>query len=101
MSEGGNKGRRWLGAAPGDAGLNEFYLLQRQATYRLTSRGLDCVQRGGRDDADGEFADAAPEVVSRDDYGFHLWHLGELEHRVVVEVRLGDAAVVDGDLAVE
>src|SRR5258706_10872145 len=93
--------RCWLGAAPGDAELNELLVLQRQAADGFAGRGLDCVENGGRDDADGGFADAAPEVVGRDEDGFHFWHFGELEHCVVVEVRLGDAAVVDGDFAVE
>jgi len=42
-----------------------------------------------------------PEVVGRDEDGLDFRHVGETQGRVVVEVGLSDAAVLDGDLAIE
>src|SRR5258706_13318563 len=62
--------RRWLGAAPGDAELNELLVLQRQAAGGFAGRGLDCVENGGRAAADGGFAPPRPKGRGRGGGGF-------------------------------
>ena len=50
---------------------------------------------------DARLADAAPEAAGRHEHGLDLRHRGEPRQRVVVEIALHDAAVLDGDLVVQ
>src|SRR5262249_6982748 len=61
---------------------------------------MDRVQYRASHDADGRLAYAAPEIEGRGDHGLDLRHFCEPQHRIVVEVELGDASFLDRAFAI-
>src|SRR5690348_1388575 len=80
---------------------SEPVVLERQRADALAGRGKDRVAHGGRDRGLAGLADAAPETAARREHRLDLRHLAQAHHPVVVEVRLLDASVADGDLTPE
>src|SRR5260370_26863707 len=76
-------------------------IAQRHRTDTLARCREVGVEHGRRRDADGRLADAPPKTAARHDDRFHLRHLGNPHRIVVVEIRLLDAAVLDGASAIE
>src|ERR1700691_5594201 len=85
--------RRWSDC------LAQNMVLDRQRTDALAGGGEDRVAQSRRKRRYRRLTDAAPEIAARHNHGLDPWRVGHAQHLVVVEVRLLDAAVLDGDLA--
>ncbi len=59
------------------APLDELDVLQRQAAHRLAGRGEHGIEDRRRHHGNRRLADAAPEVVGRDDHRLDLRHFGQ------------------------
>ena len=75
--------------------------VDRQPPQRDAGRGIDRVAQRRRSRGDAGLADAAGRLAALDDVNLDLRRLVDAQHAVVVEVGLLDAALVDGDLAIE
>src|SRR5262249_52235808 len=74
--------------------------LQRQLPQPLARSGEKSVGRRGRDRRNSRLADSAGLLVARNDVDFDFWRLAHAQHRIVVEIRLLDAAVLERELPV-
>src|SRR5260370_37515669 len=74
---------------------------QRERPNALAGRGEDGVEHGGRGHENRRLAHTAPESTRRHDDRLDLRHLVDAHRVVAVEVRLFDAAILNGALLVE
>src|SRR5262249_56481510 len=70
-----------------------------QGADAFAGGGEDRVAQRWRKRRDRRFARAAPEIAARRQQGLDLGRVGNTQHFITVEVRLLDAAVLDGDFA--
>src|SRR5882672_5859039 len=83
------------------SGVSQIVILQRQRPNTLAGCGEDRVAKRRRHHRHRLLAAAATEAAARGEHTFHLGHLRHAEHPVIVEIRLLDAAILDGDLTIE
>src|SRR3954451_18821544 len=79
----------------------QIVVFKRQGADALAGRRENGVAQGRSERRHRRFAGAAPETLAWHDDGLHARHVGQAKHRIVVEVRLFDLPVLDGDLAVK
>src|SRR3989449_8549823 len=79
----------------------EAVALERQRAHALAGRGKEGIADRRGDRGLARLADPAPEAARRRQHHLDLRHLAQTHHAVVVEVRLLDAPVLDGDVAPE
>ena len=77
----------------------QVVVLQRERADTLAGCSKDRVAERRRHERWRRLANAAPESAARHDNALHFRRLGKTHHRIVVEVRLLDAPVLNGDLA--
>src|SRR5215470_9511212 len=77
----------------------EVVVLQRERADALAGCSKDRVAERRRHERWRRLANAAPESAARHDNALDSRRLGKTHHRIVVEVRLLDAPVLNGDLA--
>src|SRR5436190_6253497 len=83
------------------SGLTQIVILQRQRADALAGRRKQCIAECWCDHRHRRLAAARPESAARHEDGLDLRHRSHAEHLIVVEIRLLDAAFLDGNLTIE
>src|SRR6476646_4574251 len=79
----------------------QIVVFKRQGADALARRRENVVAQGRSERRHRRFAGAAPETLAWHDDRLHPRHVGQAQHRIVMEVRLFDLSLLDGDLAVQ
>src|SRR6476660_472782 len=79
----------------------QIVVFERQGADALAGRRENRVAESRSERRNGGFASPAPGTLAGHDHRLHARHVGQTEHRLIMEIRLLDLPVLERDLAVE